>query len=244
MFEKALVLDSEYATAYAFLGFTYLWEWMFWNPKSQVKQQALTLAQKAVALEDSLPYAHSILGGIYAFDKQPEQAIREGERALALNPNFADGYVWLGHIMNYMGKPEHAIELIQQAQRLNPTAPFFYSAGLAHAHYLLQQYEEAIAACKRSLSLNPDNAAAHIYLAFTYVELSRKDDARAEIREALGLIPLDLSQRLKNRLPYTDQAVVDRVLDSVQKALATLSVRDYLSLVTTKVSRYFHLGGE
>lgn len=244
LFEKALELDPEYAAAYAFLGFTYWMEWLFWSQDPQVLQRAFALGQKAVALDDSLPEAHSMLGWIYACKKQPEQAIVEGKRALVLNPNFADGYLWLGFSMSIVGKPEETIELVQKAVRLNPSTPFIYLACLGHAYYLLRRYEEAIAAQKKALALNPHNAADHMFLALSYIELGRKKDARAQIIESLRLSPLTSPRRLRQRLPYTDQAVVDRVLNSVHQALATLSARDYISLLTTKVLQYFHLGGE
>ena len=40
-------------------------------------------------------------------------------------------------------------------------------------------------------------------------------------------------------LPLTDPAVVDRYADSVRKAVATLRVRDYVSIVTARVAVYF-----
>ena len=56
MFEKALELDPQYAEAYAFLGWTYFREWgLQWSQDPQALEQALALAQKAVALDDSLP---------------------------------------------------------------------------------------------------------------------------------------------------------------------------------------------
>lgn len=242
LFEKAIELDPEYAAAYAFLGFAQWMEWVFaWNQDPQVVERAFALAQRAVTLDDSLPEAHGILGFFYAYKKQLVQAITEGERAIALNPNFADGYVWLGFSMSFVGKPEEAIELVQKGMRLNPSTPFLYLACLGHAYYLLRRYEEAIAAQKQALALNPHNAADHMFLALSYIELGRKKEARAEIIESLRLSPFTSPRRLRQRLPYTDQAVVERILDSARKALATLGVKDYVSLLITRLSRYFHL---
>jgi Tfp pilus assembly protein PilF len=54
------------------------------------------MAQKAIALDDSLPMAHGLLSWVYQWQKQPEQAIAEGERAIALDPNNAASYSELG----------------------------------------------------------------------------------------------------------------------------------------------------
>src|SRR5262249_44730192 len=88
MFEKALVLDPQYAEACAFLSYAYWMEWAFrWSADPQTLERASALAQQAVALDDSLPRAHSSLSWVYAAKQQYEQAIAEGERGIALDPN-------------------------------------------------------------------------------------------------------------------------------------------------------------
>jgi adenylate cyclase len=99
MFEKAIALDSQYAEAYARLGEAYWLEWGWrWSADPQILERALALAQQAVALDDSLPLAHSVLSWVYAEKHQSDQAIAEGERAIALNPNHADSYLKSRHI--------------------------------------------------------------------------------------------------------------------------------------------------
>ncbi len=62
MFEKAIALDPQYAEAYAVLGWTYWQEWVLrWSADPQNLERALALAQQAIALDDSLPGAHSAL---------------------------------------------------------------------------------------------------------------------------------------------------------------------------------------
>src|SRR5207249_3707562 len=103
MFEKALELDPQYAEAYAFLGWTYLAEWgLQWSQDLQALERALALTQQAVALDDSLPLAHSALGRVSLWKKQHDKAIAEVERAIALDPNDADGYAWLGETLSFV----------------------------------------------------------------------------------------------------------------------------------------------
>ena len=171
--------------------------------------------------------------------KQPEQAMAEGERAIALNPNYADGYVYLGYLLIFDGKPEAALPLVQQALRLNPHPLFLYSACSGSAYYLLQRYEEAIAAFKSSLALNPNNATARVYLAISYIESGQKEEVRAEMVEGLRLSPLVSPKQMRQRIPYSDPAVSDRVFESMRKALATLRLSDYVFLVKDRVTQYF-----
>ena len=59
LFEQAVALDGKYAEAYTFLGLTYRVEWIYqWSQGPQPLEQAFELAQKALALDDSLPWTH------------------------------------------------------------------------------------------------------------------------------------------------------------------------------------------
>ncbi len=52
LFEKAIALDPNYASAYAMLAWTYFIDWRYWRPDKPKEsyQKALDLAYKAVAL--------------------------------------------------------------------------------------------------------------------------------------------------------------------------------------------------
>src|SRR5712692_1593368 len=124
MFEKAIALDPQYAEAYAWLGATYWLEWGWrWSADPQTLERALALAQKALALDDSLPGAHALLSGVYYFKQQYDPAIAEGERAIALDPNNADSYAEQADALNPAGRPEEALKMTEQAMRLNPHYP-------------------------------------------------------------------------------------------------------------------------
>ena len=240
LFEQALALDPEYAAAAAFLGFNYLWDWLLaWNRTPQTLERAFDLVQRAIALDNTLPEAHALLGCVYAYKKQLESAITEGEQAITLNPNYADGYLWLAFSLEYTGKLEEAVTLIQQALRLNPHPPATYFSCLAAAYYLQRQNEEATLTFKRALALNPTNGIDHMHLALIAIESGRPHEARPAIVESLRLSPLASPGKMKQMIPMTDPAVVDRYVDGVRKALATLRMSDYVFLVKTRVAEYF-----
>src|SRR5262249_46677730 len=64
MFEQAIALDPQYAEAYASLSVNY-WVEATWSTDSQQAERALALAQQAVALNDTLPVTHRVLGMAY-----------------------------------------------------------------------------------------------------------------------------------------------------------------------------------
>ncbi len=219
MFERAIDLDPEFAPAYALLGLTHLQEWSLgWSQDPQSLEQAFEIAQRAVALDDSLPLGHQILGEVYLWKKQHEQAIAELEKTIALNPNDAEGVLGLGSILNWAGRPEEAIGLVKKAMRLNPMCPVSYFWNLGHAYFLTERYEEAIEIFKKVLDRNPNFLPAHAYLAASYSELGRHEETRAEAAEVRKLSPQTSLEAWRQRLPYKDQAVLERLFDGLRKA--------------------------
>jgi adenylate cyclase len=219
MFAKAVELDPQFAAAYAGLGWVYFDQWSLgWSQDLQTLEQAFALAQQAIAVDPLLPDGHRLLGIVYLWKKHYELAIAEVERALALDPNHADAYVALGDIFNWAGRAEETAPLVEKAMRLNPQYPLWYLWDLGHAYYLMGQYEEAKATFKRVLARNPDFMPAHAYLAVIHSESGRAEDAQTEGAEFLRLSPQLSLDALKQRLPYKDPAVLERVLNAARKA--------------------------
>ncbi len=181
-------------------------------------ERALELAKKAVALDDSLPLAHTYLGWAYLWKKQHEQAIAEAERAIALDPNFAEGYARLGFILSWAGRPEEGLGSVEKAMRLDPHYPPTYLIYLGRAYYAMGQYEEAIAALKKGFTRNPDLMVSHLVLAVIYSELGRKEEAQAEVAEVLRISPRVSMEGRRERMPFKDPVVLERYLEALRKA--------------------------
>jgi len=190
LFEKAIELDPQYAEAYAGLSRALSSEWVFqWSQDPQTLERAFVLAQRAVALDDSLPEAYKELAYAYLYKRQHDQAIAAAKRGIALGPNEAENTGELGLILNFAGQPEEAIGLIQKAMRLNPRYPYNYLAWLGMAYRLAGQYDEAIAVLQSVTTRNPNFLPAHLHLAISYSELGRDEEARAEVAEILRISP-------------------------------------------------------
>ncbi len=174
-------------------------------------------AKKAVTLDDTLPLAHTYLSYVYVFRKQYEEAIAEGQRAIVLDPNFAEGYARLGLIVILAGRPQEGIDLVKEAMRLDPHYPFSCLLYLGHAYYAMGKHEEAIAEYKRSLIRNPEAVGCNRMLAIIYSELGRKDEAQAEVAETLRINPEATIKSQRERLPFKDQAVLERYLEGLRK---------------------------
>jgi adenylate cyclase len=218
MFEQALELDPHYAATYAALSFTYWIEWFSqWSADPQNLQRAHELAQKAIALDESLPLAHLCLGWMYLIIKQYDSAQTEMERAIVLDPNNAGGYDGLALLLNAVGQPEEAIEAAKKAVRLD-LHQWGHLNALGQACLTARRYEEAIAAFKRVLAYNPNHWAAHWGLAIIYSELGREEEAKAAGSEMLRIMPQFTVERWKQMAPEKNPVAVERLAAALQKA--------------------------
>jgi tetratricopeptide (TPR) repeat protein len=189
MFEKAVALDSQYADAYAWLGGIYLAEWLWrWSADPQTLEHALALTQQALALDDSVPRAHSILSNVYAQKQQYDQAIAEGRRAITLDPNNDFSYNRQGAALNFAGRPEEALPMMEQAMRLNPHYPPFYLGDLGWTYSLTGRYAEAVATLKEATSRGPTLMVYYAILADSYVQqwASQQGAAAQTLEQALA----------------------------------------------------------
>ena len=193
--------------------------WVFeWSKDPRSLDRALTLAQQALALDDSSPKGLALVGKIYLWKKQHDRAIAKLKKNIELNPNYADGIAGLGEALQFAGKPEEAVTLFKKAIRLNPIPPVWYFHGLGSAYFLTGHYDQAITALQRVLNRNPNFWPAHIYLAASYSELKEEEKARAEVAEVLKIVPDISLSNSKKKLPYKDPAVFERLSHALAKA--------------------------
>jgi adenylate cyclase len=219
MFERAIELDSEFAAAYAYLGHTYLLDLgMGWDRGPHILEQAYEIGQRAIALGDSSGGGYCLVGHVYLSKKRHEKAIALFERAIDLNSNNPMVFAGLGDVLSWAGRPQEAIEYLKKGMRLNPAQSFWGFWFLGHAYFLAGQHEEAIQTLKRALNRNSDFWVAHVYLAASYSELGRQEEARAEVSEVVRLRPQISPEDWRQTLPYKDQAVSERLFDSLRKA--------------------------
>jgi tetratricopeptide (TPR) repeat protein len=181
-------------------------------------EQTVELAQKALALNDTLGATHSLLGHIYLDKRQYEKAIAEAERAVALNPNGADAHAHLGKTLNYVGRWQEAIALLKKAIRINPIPPNWYLFMLGQSYSFVGQYGEAIAMYKTVLQRNPDDFSALIGLAAVYGASGREEKARAAVAEILRIEPKFSLERAAEESMYKNQADTESMIDSLRRA--------------------------
>jgi adenylate cyclase len=216
--EEAIAMCPENPMGYIHLGFVYHHDHALGNTKSpqETLEKGIELAQKALAMDESIASAHSLLCGLYRRMREYEKSIAEGERAVALDPGGAGVLTYYAVSLGAVGRPEESIPLFQKAIRLDPFSSPYRSFGDALRE--AGRFEEAVSAFKKAIQLAPDDIRAHYYLAATYVMMGREKEARDEAAEVLRIDPKFSLDFLAKILPYKDQSRRDKVINALRKA--------------------------
>jgi tetratricopeptide (TPR) repeat protein len=223
MFERAIALDPEYASAYGLLGVTHLIDYALGsNRNPQRLGQAFEFAQKAISLDGFSSLAHALLADVYRIKGQFEQAISEAERALALNPNDPYAYHSMGNALNSVGSPAKAVESIKKAIYLDPHYAVYYNTDLAKAYSNLGRYQEAIASLKAALARNPEWIPAYFDLAMNYCmawAITQSQDPLM-LDRALAIAEKLVANEESSRYGYFALSLVDLYKKQHEKAIA------------------------
>jgi adenylate cyclase len=218
--EEAIVLDPEYALAYAYVGWTHFIDARYgWSdsPAESIKA-GFEYGQKAVALDDALDWGHITMASIYLAKRQLEKAVAEGEKAVALNPNGADAYCLLAGAVGCSGRWEESITFGKKSIRLNPFPPVANYWVLGRAYFMTGQYDKSIATFKKALKTSPDYFIAHVFLAACYSSIDRQADAAAAAKEVLRINPKFSIESYAKRLPFKNKADIEIKVAALRKA--------------------------
>src|SRR5262249_37900657 len=152
---------------------------------------AADLAQRAVQLDDSDPWAYMALGYLAFVDRQTDEAIRQFRMALELNPNFAAAYGYVGWALTFDGRSDEAIENVRQALRMSPRDPLngFFLAGLSAAHYLAGRYTDAVDWARQAVQLRPGILGGHRILCASLAQANLVEEAHAAMNRLRQLHP-------------------------------------------------------
>ena len=194
--EKALSIRPEWADAYGTLGSIWL--------DSNVLQ-ATDAFQKAISLESDRGTFHIGLGSALFKQKKFEDARKELIRALELVPNHIDATRMLSEVELELGNTDRAIQLAEMAVQISPNnAEICFQTALMF--YKTRRYTQANAHFLRTLSMEPDNSAAQVYMGDIACERRMYPDGVKHYQNALtgnlkGFSRQEIDKRIKRCVP-------------------------------------------
>ena len=127
----------------------------------------------------------------------------EFRKAIELNPNYPTGHQWYGEYLGTMGRFQEGLDEMRRAQQLDPLSLIIN--GLVGVMLRTNgQREEALDQLQKTVEMDPNFPRTHIYLAETYLEMERYEEAIDEFVRAFVLNGLperrvnDLAQKVRN----------------------------------------------
>ncbi len=185
-FQQAIDKDPNYAPAYAGLSYAYAFAPELGLPSQNAKEKQKAAALKAVALDDSLPEAHTSLAAALEDEWNWIDAEFQYKRAIELNPNYATARHWHSIYLSTLSRHEEAIAEAKRALDLDPLS-LIIQANLGGRYLRAGRYAEAIQECQKALDMDSSFVIAHDCVGFGYLQTGRPQEAIAEFQAAVRL---------------------------------------------------------
>jgi TolB-like protein/DNA-binding winged helix-turn-helix (wHTH) protein len=198
--ERSIGEDPDYAPAYADISLAYqeLALEQYSSP-AEVLPKAKAAAMRALALDENLAEAHTVLGLVYGrhdWDWAAEE--KELRRAVQLDPNSSLARSEYAFHMAIVGRQNDAIQAINTALELDPFSPMQHSIA-AWVFLWTREYDSALREGRRAVETDPTSAPGHLALASA---LGAKGEFQEGFAEWLRYLSLDgdgeLAQELGN----------------------------------------------
>ncbi|HTH39007.1 MAG TPA: hypothetical protein VL572_13610, partial [Pyrinomonadaceae bacterium] len=182
-YNQAISLDPNYALAHAGLADSYMR--LHTRGLSLSKTPSIDMARAALArsleLDDTVAYAHSILGFIaFRYEWDFARAEREYTRARMLDPNYVNS--WFGFYLmtvNRFAEAEAEFTRYREARPLD-------TDDLSLYYFFLRRYDLAEQELKSSLEIDPGNVN-RAYLGMVYEQKGMLKEALEEFAEGRKL---------------------------------------------------------
>jgi serine/threonine protein kinase/Flp pilus assembly protein TadD len=195
MFARAIVIDAQYARAYAGVADCCSFLYMYWDSSEDNLNEAEAASRKALELDPELAEAHAASGLAFALRKNFAEAQREFEKAIRVNPKLFEAYYYYARTAFLRGDLAKAAELYEEASRLNPD-DYQVIAGLVCVYNGLGREQEAKASERRGLQvierhteIHPDDARAFYLGAGILARMGERDRSLDWARRALAIEP-------------------------------------------------------
>jgi len=230
LFNKAIELDSDFASAYGMASWCYVRRkgsrWIV--DRAQETAETARLARRAAELgwDDAVALAWGGFALAYVVhDVEVGAALID--RALQLNPNLAEAWHFSGWVRIYLGEPEVAIEHLAHAMRLSPLDPLAFVAqmAIAFAHFFAGRYDDASSWAEKALATSPpglrERPVYHPALLIAAASNSlagRLEEAQNAIARLRQLNPTPHISNLKNQIPLRRPKDLARYTEGLRKA--------------------------
>ncbi len=189
-FQRAVVLDPDYAEAWAGLADGYTTSaYSGVKPAKEVMPSALDAARRALLLDPDLAEAHNALAcATLLYELDFDLAEREFLRALELNPHYPQALAWYGlfFLQWISGREEEAREVLVRALQLDPLSAYTNTI-LAFSDFSCGRFTDGVEHGRKGVECDPNSYLAHWSLMVALAYNSQYEEAVAEAELALSM---------------------------------------------------------
>jgi TolB-like protein/Tfp pilus assembly protein PilF len=180
LFEQATVIDPKFAQGYAGEALTYaiLGDYSQRISYAENLGRASDYAERALALDPSLPEPYAALGMVAARQYRRATADAMFGRAIALKPSFATAWQWRGSALTLGGDLAGGLAAMERASALDPRA-LVVAENHAFALRTLGRDADARTVCMRELEFAPTYFGCMDDIAMADLQLRDFDAARS-----------------------------------------------------------------
>jgi adenylate cyclase len=193
LFEQALKLDPDDATALAGSAATYLIDYAYgWaNPETDYEAKVLGQADRAIALAPRTAWNYSAKVNWLTLTGRAKEGLRVADAEVAVNPNYAAAYSYRANAHRFLHEFEQAKSDLQQAIRLSPLDPRMgaFLDKLGWAELGLGHVDAAVEASSKAIDAGSTVWFTYLCLAIGQALKGDIDDAKTALTEARRLNP-------------------------------------------------------
>ncbi len=221
LLEKAIQIDSNNSRAASLLAWIHAARFQLgWNVARSNLATALAMAEGAMRLDGTDPWAHLAVGYVHMVSRAFDAAVSELLEAIELNPSFAFAHVILGSTYGYGGMAEDGLHHLAIAARLSPRD---FAAAANHAtsglcHLIAGRYDRAMIEERRAVVLRPHFGTAWRTLAAAAGLAGDRVTAANALAEARRLHPSLSLDWIELNHPIVRQEDRARYADGLYKA--------------------------
>ena len=151
-------------------------------------ESAIKYLEKAIKVDPSFAYAHTLLGHELISAERLDQAKTHFRNAVRLDPRHWNAWCGLGCIYYKNELYTNAELYYMKALKIAPTNPVLM-CQLAVVQHACKKTNAAIETLSRALQIDPDNALCRFHKATIYSALDDNDKALKELDELKRIVP-------------------------------------------------------
>ena len=225
MFARAIVIDPNYARAFAGVADCCSFLYMYWDSTEDNLNEAVAASKKALELDPELAEAHAASGLAFALRKDFANAQSEYERAIQLDPKLYEAYYFYARTLFQSGDLTRAAEMYEQAARLNPDDYQAVSLLVGVYHGLGRGVEaesterRALRLTEKHIELHPDDARALYLGAGILVRLGDHKRGFEWARRALEIDPEETSILYNVACVYSLLGRIEEAISCLEKVM-------------------------